>query len=243
MKLVSLFFLLTVTLKLMGQGQTTEVSSNEAYYDGETILLVGNVEVENSLGKIIGEKAVLKRDEKKTAKLDFPWAELSKNVILTLPNGQMIKCEHVFFDYINKTSTFNGSPQVIFSDSNHEILADEAHIDYVEKDGSLKPQKIVLIKSVRMSNLGSNEKPEEQYAIADKVTYFPDEELMILEGKENKVLFYDKKRDMQLSAKTVHATRNKETKKEAIQGKGDVRFVFGHDELEKMRNRFRWEDQ
>ena len=42
---------------------------------------------------------------------------------------------------------------------------------------------------------------------------------------------------MQLSARTV-SPRDPETNKETVQGVGDVRFVFGPEELDKIKNRF-----
>ena len=72
-----------------------------------------------------------------------------------------------------------------------------------------------------------------QYALADHVEYFPDEELLVMTAK-NRVLFYDEERGMELVAYEVRAKRD-EDGKESVQGVGDVRFLFEADELEKLR--------
>ncbi len=63
--------------------------------------------------------------------------------------------------------------------------------------------------------------------------------MTILEGKNNRVLFYDQLKEVQLSAQTVRAQRDPTTKQERMQGVGDVRFVFGQEELAKIKTRFK----
>lgn len=217
-------------------GHETVVESNEAHYNGRMITLTGRVSVENAMGKVTAEKAVLTRDESGSTKIDFPWIELTCAVTLTLPDGNHLNCDHVFLDYTKMTSHFTGSPQIAYFDERGEVWADEAFIDYIEVEGSIKPTKVRLVDNVQLMYVEND-----QYALADLVTYYPDEQLMILEGKENmRVLFFDKQRNMQLSAHTVRALRNPETNKDSIKGVGDVRFVFRQEELSKLKEQFKW---
>lgn len=112
------------------------------------------------------------------------------------------------------------------------IKADKAVIDQIEKDKKITASKITLIGHVRMIN---GEKT--QYALADHVEFFPNENVMIFES-EGRVLFYDKVKQMQLSAKKVRAHRGIE---DEVQGYGDVRFVFGTEELDRFKKQFKWE--
>jgi lipopolysaccharide export system protein LptA len=233
-KLILLFLLFPFSL----WAYETVVESDEVHYDGEWITLTGNVIVENAMGKVTAHSAVLKKDSERKTKIDFPWIDLKHNVCLTLADGGVLKCETLFFDYTKMTSLFYGSPQVSYLSSLGEVYADRAQVDYKEINGSFEATKVTLFDNVRLVNLGSSEKPSCQYALADEVSYFPQEQTMILEGKNNPVLFYDKLHDMQLSARTVHARRDCQTKKETVQGIGDVRFVFGPEELEKIKQRF-----
>lgn len=219
-------------------GYETVVESDEVHYNGELITLTGKVSVENAMGKVTAKMASIKKDAERKTTIDFPWIELKQNVCLTLTEGGVLRCDSLFLDYTQMTSFFFGSPQVTYTDSFGEIYADRAQVDYREVDGSLEATKVTLSDNVRLVNIGTSEKPASQYALADVVYYFPQEQLAILEGKRTQVLFYDKLRDMQLSAQSVRAQRDPITKKETIQGVGDVRFIFGPEELEKIKQRF-----
>ncbi len=216
----------------------TIVESDEARYNGELITLTGHVAVENTMGRVIADLAILKKDPEHRTKIDFPWIELKRNVQLNLSEGGALKCETLFLDYTTMSAMIEGQPQVIYSDTLGEVYADRARIDYQEINGSLEATKVTLYDNVRLVNRGSAEKPASQYALADIVYYFPPSQEMILEGKQNRVLFFDMLRDIQLSARSVQAKRDLVTKKESVQGIGDVRFVFGPDELDKIKTRF-----
>lgn len=216
----------------------TVVESDAVHYDGEWITLSGNVSVENSMGRITAERALLKKDAQKTTKIDFPWIELEHTVHLTLSDGSLLQCDLVSLDYTQMTSFFYGNPQVSYKSALGEVYADRAQVDYREVEGRLEATKVTLFDHVRLVNMGNEKKPAFQYALADEMTYYPPEQLAILESKDSPVLFYDKLRDMQLSARTVRASQDPTTKKESVQGVGDVRFVFGPEELEKIKHHF-----
>jgi lipopolysaccharide export system protein LptA len=233
---------LTVALLLLipfcVTGYETVVESDEVRYNGEIITLTGNVSVENAMGKVTSKMAILKKDEEKKTKIDFPWIELKQNVTLKLADGGILRCDSLSLDYTQMTSFFYGSPQVTYIDTFGEIYADKAQVDYREVEGTLEATKVTLFENVRLVNRGTSEKPASQYALADELCYFPQEKLTILTGKQSRVLFYDQERALQLSARTVHAQRDPVTKKESVHGVGDVRFIFGPEELEKIKHRF-----
>lgn len=213
----------------------THVESDQLHYDGNTIVLIGKVRVENTMGEVLADKAVLTRDEAGTTRLDFPWIALNSAVRLTLSNGIRIDCDQVFLDYTKMTSYFKGTPRVHCVNEIGEVYANEAQIDYIEKEGNIEPIKITLSGDVRLIN-----QEADQFAVAEFVSYFPEEKLMLLEGKKSRVLFFDRKKNMQLSARSVRAKRNPETNKDSFQGVGDVQFVFGQEELTKLKESFKW---
>lgn len=216
----------------------TVVASDEASYNGELIILTGHVVVENTMGRVIADLAILKKDPEHLTKIDFPWIELKSNVQLNFSKGGTLKCETLFLDYTAMCALIEGKPQVTYCDILGEVYADRARIDYQEINGSLEATTVTLYENVRLVNRGSIEKPASQYALADLVYYFPPSQETILEGKQNRVLFFDMLRDIQLSARHVQAKRDPLTQKESVQGIGDVRFVFGPDELDKIKTRF-----
>lgn len=216
----------------------TVVESDEARYNGEKITLTGHVSVANAMGKVVADLAILKKDAQHLTKIDFPWIELHHHVQLNLSKGGILTCETLFLDYTTLSALIEGSPQVVYHDTLGEVYADRARVDYQEKNGSLEATQVTLYDNVRLVNKGSVDKPASQYALADIVYYFPPEQRMILETIHNRVLFFDQLRGVQLSAGHVQAQRDPQTQKESIQGKGNVRFVFGPEELDKIKNRF-----
>ena len=109
-----------------------------------------------------------------------------------------------------------------------QITADKAVIDLEAQSAS----KITLTGHVNMIN-----SQKTQYAIADHVEFFPDEKVMIFEA-DKRVLFYDREKKMQLSAKKIRAQRGEE---DEVQGYGNVCFIFDTQELDKFKKQFKWE--
>jgi len=218
------FFILLLT-PLLGFGEPLSVDSEIAHYDGQCITLKGDVIIEHAMGTLCAQSALLQKDVNKTTSIEFPWITLKEHVHLQLKEGGALSCTTLQLDHLKMTSVLTGDPQVVYTDTLGEIYADHAHIDYIKENGSLTATKITLLDNVRLIN-GSTS------ALADRVFYDPQEQLVILEGDANRVLFYDAEKQMQLSAKTVHAKKN------SIQGFGDVRFIFGPDELEKIKTQF-----
>lgn len=223
MRSIPLFLLISAAL-FATPTQPIIVESAEAQYNGELITLLGNVSIEHAMGTITAQKAILRRDAEKTTKLDFPWIEIDSHVLCTFAQGGRMLCEHLEIDHIQKRAEFS---QVVYSDEQGEVYADKAWIDYDAE--TLKPTLVTLMDHVRLST------PADQFALADFVLFYPETQFMILEGKESRVLFVDTQRDVTLSAKTIHAQRDKMTNKDSIKGVGDVRFTLGADEIQKMK--------
>ncbi|MCH9627482.1 MAG: hypothetical protein S4CHLAM2_11230 [Chlamydiales bacterium] len=225
------FLLLQATL----YSNETVVESNDAHYNGSTLTLAGQVVVEHAMGRVHAEKAVLNRDEAGTTKIDFPWIELSEAVCLTLPSGGRMECAAVFLDYTKMTSHFKGEPLVQFISEMGSVYASQADVDYVEVDQSIQPTQVILSDHVQLINAEAD-----QYALADLVIYYPETQKMVLKGKESRVLFFDKTRNVQISAQTVHAEKNVHTGQDSIQGVGDVRFIFSPEELSRLKDQLKW---
>lgn len=237
MKYTLILFLFFLSGSL-GATYCTEVESDVAHYNGETITLTGRVSVKNALGQICSEQAILTRDLTGESTLDFPWAELTTSVVATLADGGQLTCDYLFIDYPKLQGFFRGAPQVCYTDPAGKILANVAVVDYIEVAGKIHPVKVTLEGDIQLINYGSPAKPALQYALADSLIYYPETQAMLLSCEKGTVLFFDEKRHVQMAAKQVWAERNPETQKEAIQGIGDVRFILGPEELERLKLRF-----
>lgn len=132
--------------------------------------------------------------------------------------------------------------QIFFEDRFGNIYADRAKIFYVKSDGQLVPNKIVLEGHVKILSCSQkNEGISEQYALADKIEYMPTTKEMLLSSEKGKrVLFFDSANNMQMSAPALKVKRDQMTKKDSIQGIGDVRFSFVESEFEQLKQKFQF---
>lgn len=133
--------------------------------------------------------------------------------------------------------------QVCFQDNMGMIYADRLKIDYQVKDSDITPVKITLEGNVQILNRGelgqSKEGAFRQYALADVVEYSPQAKEVSLSANSGKrVLFLDKINGLEVSAPGLKLRRDQTTKKESIQGVGDVRFNFVETELQQMKKLF-----
>lgn len=133
--------------------------------------------------------------------------------------------------------------QLSFQDTMGDIYADRMAMSYKETDHTLSPSKIKLEGHVRIFNRFSkgSAKSENflQYALADIVEYAPEaKEVTLSTNEKNRVLFFDKLNNLQVSAPKLTIRRDKITDKESIQGSGNVRFSFVKQEFEEIYKQF-----
>jgi lipopolysaccharide export system protein LptA len=133
--------------------------------------------------------------------------------------------------------------QVFFEDPIGVIYADKVTLKYALENKTIAPKVLILEGNVKMMNTYASEDPSSplvQYALADKVEYYPQTKEVVFSsnGSGKRVLFYDKTHDLQVSAPVLKIKRDKATKKDLIKGTGDVRFSFIENEFVQLRNRF-----
>jgi hypothetical protein len=97
--------------------ESSSLSSSDASYDGNSLLLTGHVVLDHGLGKMMAEEASLQRQE---AGKDFPFSliQLRKEVLLALKNSAQITCGSADLDFTTLKGTLypsNGNP-VVYSD-------------------------------------------------------------------------------------------------------------------------------
>jgi len=91
------------------------VSSANASYDGNALVLKGQVVLDHGLGKMQAEEATLQRQE--TGK-DFPFSliHLQKDVLLSLKNSASLKCDTADLDFVTLKGTLLSNDKVIYTD-------------------------------------------------------------------------------------------------------------------------------
>ncbi|NGX61658.1 MAG: hypothetical protein K940chlam9_01147 [Chlamydiae bacterium] len=144
-------------------------------------------------------------------------------------------CERGKHDY--KKQIFEGE-EVSLEHPMGRISAHKALITFSQTKNSFYPTEIVLTGHVTLFRSLSEPKEIRQYALADQLILHPKTEEVELIGTSQRVLFYDELEDVQISAPTIYASRNQETGKERIEGRGDVRLLFGKEERERFQKHF-----
>ncbi len=93
------------------------LSSADASYDGNSLLLTGHVVLDHGLGKMTAEEASLQRQE---AGKDFPFSliQLRKDVLLALKNSAQITCGSADLDFTSLKGVLSPSEndKVVYSD-------------------------------------------------------------------------------------------------------------------------------
>ncbi len=193
---------------------SVQIQKIDGHHQFSSLLAEGPVHVElHSSGQSFDSKGLLSINHQK--------GELIAQSAV-LPNGRV--------DLVN---------QVFFKDPLCGGYSNTFQLDY--DPTTLQVKNVILKGQVRLRNVFSAEiaglYPLDQHALADEVQFDPIEKKMHLRGLNNsRVLFLDSVNRMQMSAGALTITYDKEKKMPVVKGIGDVRLIFGEEELNKMKN-------
>lgn len=226
------FFLLKGNICLNQKNMGTLLCENEVYIYRQTINGAKKLKFIQCLG---------------ASQIDYFERQTGKKHIVKCQGNMIIDHEasHVFLESPKDASGhFIKDLQVSLEDRQGEIYADTVHIDYLNAPQGFILSKIILEGNVRLLNRSAAGDEDQgkflQYALADKVEFYPEKHEMFLQAKEKKrVLFLDKKNSLQISAPALKINRGGDASKDSIQGIGDVRFSFIEQEFEQFKERFR----
>ncbi len=118
--LLSTSFLLAET----SSPDSNQLSSSQASYDGNSLILEGRVQLDHGLGNMCADQAFLQKQE--TGK-DFPFSliRLKKEVLLSLKNKAELKCSLAELDFNDLKGTLSSEAQEKVS-----------YKDFLKKEGS-----------------------------------------------------------------------------------------------------------
>ncbi|WP_154017789.1 hypothetical protein [Candidatus Protochlamydia phocaeensis] len=138
--------------------------------------------------------------------------------------------------------------QIYFENALGDMYADRMHLVYSLESGKMVPAKITLEGHVQMLNRFDGHFQESssvlQYALADRVEFFPAvQEILLSSSPGSRVLFFDKVNNVKMSAPSLKIRHDEKSQKGSIQGIGDVRFTFIEKEMDQLRQRFRLDDK
>ncbi len=242
--------------------QTLEFSANELAWDEQqhTLQLTGDVNITQNGSlhihtdhellisqAIVNDKRVLKfLQSPENTYIDYTDTQKGNTHRIHCPGFFSIdheRQEMVFQGLKDISGKNNEELQVYIEDVLGEMYADRVRIHYTWEERQLVPARTILEGHVRLMNRFDGHVEETgsvlHYALADVVEYFPKQQEMVLKGSNgNRVLFFDKVNNVQMSAPSLKVIHDTTTKKEIIQGLGDVRFTFIEKELEQLKQHF-----
>lgn len=138
-KLTSFSFLALASLFAESPSEEGSVSSTNASYDGNALILTGHVLLDHGLGKMNSEHARLERQE---AGKDFPFSviHLKKEVLLSLKNNSDVRCETADFDF----TTLKGR---LLSKEGTKVI----YTDHLKKRGDENPSFRLMSESIDLN--------------------------------------------------------------------------------------------
>lgn len=113
-------FLLLSLISLQAQESSEgNVSSLEASYNGDTLILQGNVKLNHGLGDIEADEAVLSKQDSTNKDLPFSLIHLTKNIYIDCKNRAKISCGTAVLDFaaLNGLLTAGEKEHVTYYDS------------------------------------------------------------------------------------------------------------------------------
>lgn len=116
-----------------------------------------------------------------------------------------------------------------YQNNHFSIYSDSSSIEYQFQDLELQPHEILFKGNVRM--ISKEEDLSLRYGLADEILYHPKtQETILLANKGHKVLFWNEKADIKISADKILISIDPITHKECIKGLGKVLFAFNRQE-------------
>jgi lipopolysaccharide export system protein LptA len=127
---------LTSSLLANSSTESTSLSSSSADYNGNTLILKGNVVLDHGLGKMIAEQAFL---EKQESGRDFPFSFIRlQHDVRVMTDHAELKCDAADFDFISLKGTLlpKAQEKVTYVENDHELrlISDHIQLD-IEKQG------------------------------------------------------------------------------------------------------------
>jgi lipopolysaccharide export system protein LptA len=212
-------------------------------HEQNTLILKGNPTVqEPNLGTLVSDQEIYLYQKDKNL---VGFKSFGNTTLTYLNKHELVSHGTLNFDRERHLGTVesplvNGTVaedlQLSYKEGEMAILADKAHIEYTEEDGSFQPISVSLKGHVKVSSAG--DKPS-RYGIADRLTYSPTTRTFILGADPGKkVLFVNDEENIRISAQEVHITQDPTTKKQTVKGLGNVQLALSTEEQASLNKYF-----
>lgn len=222
----------------------------------EMLRMEGDVEVrEREIGRVTTDKQLIAKFSQGNGQRQLSYLESPANTRISYNNSKrmgkhLVHCPGpILIDHSEKVVHLKGlgpQHQLHYRDRMGELYADRAILFYSGDGEEPEVDKLQLEGAVRVRNTApldpKDTSPVLQYALADEAVFLPHRDLLTMSSHSSRrVLFYDKMRNIQMSAPGIQIKRDGKTNKKSFEGLGDVRFTFAQQELDDMNKLFRFE--
>jgi|JI10StandDraft_1071094.scaffolds.fasta_scaffold02736_17 hypothetical protein len=225
--------LLTFLTPLVADIPSIDLSSDEAYYDGDTLVLSGHVQLDHDFGTLLGDNVFSLKQRKLFGKHTLQSIETEgKTILITHENASFTNYGTMKLDRDELFMTCDNpiGKQLKYEKDTLLLYADSARIEYALQGFEMKPHAIYLDGNVKI--LSHNLSYPLKKGLADHIFHNPIEQKTHLTGDEGKqVLFWDEEKKLSLSAPEILIEHGKE---DLVKGVGTVRFTFTEEEGKKM---------
>lgn len=231
-------------LPSLSKGEVRFTAENLLWnHEQNSLVLKGNPTIhEPNLGTVVSDKEIYLFQKDKNL---VGFKSFGKTTLTFLNSHQLISHGSLNFDREKNLGTVE-SPivngvvpeelQLSYKEGEMALLADKAHIEYTEENGSFQPISVSLKGHVKVSSAG--DKPT-RYGLADRLTYSPTTRTFILGADPGKkVLFVNDEDNLRISAQEVHITQDPTTKKQTVKGLGNVQLALSTEEQASLNKHF-----
>lgn len=223
----------------------------------ERLVLTGDVEIkEREMGKVSTDHQMIAKFKRANGQRELAYLESPARTTISYNNPEGLGKHRaycpgrVLIDHCEKVAHLKGqgTEQLHYLDHMGELYANRATLFYRQHEDEPQLERLQLNGTVRIRNTApldpnSNE-PVLQYALADEAVFIADEHrLRMTSSGDRRVLFFDKFRNVRMSAPGIEIRRDGENQKKTFQGIGDVRFTFAQQEMDEMESVFRFNTQ
>ncbi len=218
-------------------------------YPRSSLHLQGNVRIdESTLGRLAtdGELVIIQGKEGVTSMRSTGNTILEFQELETSPMHKMICHGKMAIDHEKMQATFESTAvggvvpadqQIYYEEGTISINANRGLIDYAAEGKKLHPSAISLKGNVRIRSSDASKPP--RYGVSDWVNYSPTTRTFILGAHPGgKVLFFDEKENLRISAQEIHLTREGAGNGETVKGVGNVQFAFTAEEETLLKSLF-----
>lgn len=222
---------------IFSETQAVNFSSDKLVWEQKphTLTLTGHISIkEATMGEVEADQEVELCQKFQEGKWTLSNIYSKGKTKVTYGDHVLIADGGVHLDGDRLTLTIDRSEEspVEYRKEDTTLYADLGRLEYFQEQETIFPKKLMLLGGVRLTKQG-----DLRCAIADQVVYDSESEEMILSAKNgDRVLFWDQKESLSISAVEVHIGKTEQG--EMVKGVGNVRFAFSSTESALLKKLF-----